>query len=229
MTCVRVIRNPTDPPDIDLTFPLTRSEGHDAVNTAVTNALFQITGGKIIEYKSMNGVSSYMFLYKNICLQILVVRVSEYIASFQQNIVGYVTDGELNEMTEQEFFTPEVIHTLTSILQAVFDTVSSHLRKIYTIDELKPPPPPYDDHVSLFLYQRIYFPNLTDEEFGLRINVPVQTLRNWRSQAGMSSRMFRPATIDWSKIQLGVTPLEDLPWGKDILKRERYQSRGRQD
>jgi hypothetical protein len=194
--------DPAALPTVEMVYPLATPEGHQTVRTAVVAALMRLRPLSMIPAaETVDGVTAYYLSFCNVYVQILVVQLSERLSNVQITIVGRLVDSRIVQIIDETMLTSQIMKEVATIFNAVDRYGQDFLRKAYLLDELKPPPPPLENHQALFYYHRIYFPHLDDNQFSQLVEVPLQTLRNWRSKVGMIQGNFRPVPIDWSLVR----------------------------
>jgi hypothetical protein len=211
---------------IEMVFPLAKPEGHQAVRTAIVAALLRMRPlAAPLAGKTTEGVTPYYLVFSNVVVQFLVIEVTELLANVQVTIVGKQNGPGPYEQFDETLLTPAILEEIAIVFGAIDLYVQDFLRKAYLLDELKPPPPPLDNHQALFYYQRIYFPHLDDNQFSQYVEVPLPTLRNWRHKVGMTQGQLRPVPFDWSLVRPDMTD-EDF---QEFLRRQKEQRRKRQE
>jgi hypothetical protein len=219
------LANPDELPTLEQVYPLANPEGHQTVRTAVAAALLRLRPlAPIPAAQTVDGVTVYYLNFCNLYVQVLLAELSPQLANLQFTLVGKLVGPNIVEAPNEAMLTPIIMKQLTVALSTINRYVFDFLRKAYVLDELKPPPPPLEDFQALFYYQRIYFPHFDDNQFANHINVPVQTLRNWRVQAGMTQQHLRPSHIDWNQIYPGMPDAEVPRWAREEKRRKRRRS-----
>lgn len=209
-------------PTVEMVYPLASPEGHQTVRTAVAAAMMRLRPLSVIPAaETTDGLTAYYLSFCNVYVQILIAQVTPKLANLQITIVGRLVDPRTIQVVDETMLTPQIMKEIAIILQTVDRYAQDFLRKAYLLDELKPPPPPLDNHQALFYYQRIYFPHLDDNQFSQRIGVPVPTLRNWRNAAGMTQGNFRPMAIDWSLVHPDMTEADQRAFNQRQKERRR--------
>jgi hypothetical protein len=216
--------DPAALPTVEMVYPLASPEGHQTVRTAVVAALMRLRPLSFIPAaETVDGVTAYYLSFCNVYVQILLVQLSERLSTLQITIVGKLVDAHTVQVVDETLLTPQIMKEVATIFNTVDRYVQDFLRKVYLLDELKPPPPPLDNHQALFYYHRIYFPHLDDNQFSEHVDVPLPTLRNWRHKVGMTQGNFRPVSIDWSLVRPNMTD-EDFD---QLKKRQKERKRRR--
>jgi len=184
---------PTDPPEVELIFPLAVPEGLDAVHTGVCVALKRLRPLRPIDHETVNGLTTYNLEYHGVMVQLFVIRVTTLITKLQIQIIGALLEKTAHS-SEEPLLNPEIIRALSAIMQTVDEQVVKLLRQGVTTDDLKPPPPTGGEMRAIFDWQRIYHPDMTDDELAEVVHFSPNTIRNERSRLKYGKRLVREST-----------------------------------
>ncbi len=201
----RIPENPTDEPTIHTTYHIDCPDAFSLVEVSVMRALI-LLGCPSEAERPHDSLAYFMFTRGSAAFQIFVYGLD-------RTHIG--VDIYFHPLPSVSLNSPRNLETIAQTSMGVIFIIDSMvIRSINQGVACKlfrpPPPPPTRDMRSVFDWQRIYHPRMSDKELGELLSMAPQSIRNMRNQQSYTQESWKRLHI-WEEIHDRLRTIWDTP------------------
>jgi hypothetical protein len=173
-----------------MVYPLAHAGAIETIKAAVALAASLIKPGDKLSREDHHEFTRFLICFGPTVTQASIIRVEELIANVRIDVVGALVPAAFATKHEPAGH-HDVIAGASFIMQVIDERVEDLLRKGVSLNDLKPPPPSINNMWAVFNWQRIYYPEMSEEELAAAVHLSPQTIRNERSRLKFGKRLIK--------------------------------------